>query len=87
MHLSHTTPPHRPQATRPLAVFFFLRRHTRCDARYGQCTGLRALRHPHMARHSRVPAFFAPHRPFAAQVRAQHARIHTFYLKFLQGHT
>ena len=49
--------------------------------------GLLALRQPHMARHTRVPSFFGPRKSFAARVRALYVRIHTFYLKFLQGHT
>ena len=72
MHLSHTPRTHRPQAKRPRAVFLF-----------GGC----ALRHPHIARHTRVPSFFGPRRHFAASVRALFVRITTFYLKFLQGHT
>ena len=86
MHLSHTTP-HRLQALRRLAVFFCPLRPTLGDARYGQRGGLLALRQPHVARHSRVPSHFGPHKRFAARVHALHVRIHTFYLKFLQGHT
>jgi hypothetical protein len=72
MHLSHEPGTHRLQAARPQAVFHF---------------GAGALRHPHIARHTRVPSFFGPRRRFAARVRALFVRIHTFYLKFLQGHT
>ncbi|AOV02246.1 MULTISPECIES: hypothetical protein [Delftia] len=72
MHLSHEHSRHRLQAKRPQAVFPL-----------GGC----ALRHPHIARHTRVPSFFGPRRHFAARVRALFVRIHTFYLKFLQGHT
>ncbi len=72
MHLSHTTTTHRLPAMRPQAVFAF---------------GGHALRQPHIARHWRVPSFFGPRKRFAARVRALHVRIHTFYLKFLQGHT
>ena len=87
MHLSHTTT-HRLQALRRLAVFFCPLRPCLGDARYGQCGGLLALRQPHVARHSRVPsAHFGPRKRIAARVRALHVRIHTFYLKFLQGHT
>jgi len=89
MHLSQTPSTHRLQVLRQLAVFFCPRRPGvgRGDARYGQCGGLLALRQPHIARHWRVPSFFGPRKRFAAQVRALHVRIHTFYLKFLQGHT
>ena len=72
---------------RQLAVFFCPLRPTVGDARYGHGGGLLALRQPHMARHSRVPSFFGPRKCFAARVRALYVRIHTFYLKFLQGHT
>ena len=72
MQLSHTPHTHRLQAERPQTVSAF-----------GGC----ALRHPHIARHTRVPSCFGPRRPFAARVRALFVRIHTFYLKFLQGHT
>jgi len=63
---------HRLQAPRPQAVGGW---------------GGAALRHPRIARHSRVPAVFGPRRRFAAQVRALWVRIHTLTLKFLQGHT
>lgn len=89
MHLS-LTPPHRLQALRQLAVFFCPRRpslNSVGDARYGHCGGALALRQPHIARHSRVPSVFGPRKRFAARVRALYVRIHTFYLKFLQGHT
>lgn len=72
MHPSHTTTTHRLQAGRPQAVFAF---------------GAHALRQPHIARHWRVPSAFGPRKRFAARVRALYVRIHTFYLKFLQGHT
>ncbi|MEQ6437610.1 hypothetical protein V8Z74_21675 [Comamonas sp. w2-DMI] len=72
MHTSHTTTTHRLQAARPQAVFAF---------------GAHALRQPHIARHWRVPSAFGPRKRFAARVRALYVRIHTFYLKFLQGHT
>lgn len=65
-------PTHRLQATCPQAVF--------CLA---GCT----LRHPRIARHSRVPAAYGPRRRFAACMQALQARIHTLTLKFLQGHT
>jgi len=71
MHLSHTHS-HRLPAARPQAVLHF---------------GGRALRHALIARHTRVPSFFGPRRRFAAGMRALFVRIHTFYLKFLQGHT
>ena len=87
MHLSHITSPDRQRALRQLAVFFCPLRPSMGDVRYGQCGGLLALRQPHMARHSRVPSFFGPRKCFAARVRALYVRIHTFYLKFLQGHT
>ena len=86
MHLCQATS-HRLQALRRLAVFFCPRRPSLGDARYGQCGGALALRQPHIARHSRVPSVYGPRKRFAAQVRAIHVRIHTFYLKFLQGHT
>ena len=87
MHLSHITSPHRQRALRQLAVFFCPLRPAMGDARYGHRGGLLALRQPHMARHSRVPSFFGPRKRFAARVCALYVRIHTFYLKFLQGHT
>ncbi|MDR2326274.1 MAG: hypothetical protein LBE51_12850 [Acidovorax sp.] len=90
MHLSPSTSPHRQQALRRLAVFLCPRRpslNSVGDARYGRCGGLLALRQPHMARHSRVPSFFGPRKRFAAQVCALYVRIHSFYLKLLQGHT
>lgn len=87
MQLSHITSPHRQQVLRQLAVFFCSRRPDLGDARYGHCGGQRALRQPHIARHTRVPSHFGPRKPFAAHVRALYVRIHTFYLKFLQGHT
>ena len=89
MHLSPTTP-HRLQALRRLAVFFWPRRphlDVLGDVRYGHCGGALALRQPHIARHSRVPSVYGPRKRFAARVRALYVRIHTFYLKFLQGHT
>ena len=86
MHPSPGTP-HRLQALRQLAVFFCPRRPSLGDARYGQCGGAQALRQPHIARHSRVPSVYGPRKRFAARVRALYVRIHTFYLKFLQGHT
>ena len=64
---------HTTTTHRPQAVFAFF--------------GAHALRQPHIARHWRVPSFFGPRRRFAARVRALYVRIHTFYLKFLQGHT
>ncbi|WP_027016721.1 hypothetical protein [Comamonas composti] len=72
MHLSPGTFKHRLQAARPQAVFAF---------------GAHALRHPRIARHTRVPSVYGPRRRFAARVQALYVRIHTFYLKFLQGHT
>ena len=87
MHLSHITSPDRQRALRQLAVFLCPLRPALGEARYGQCGGQRALRQPHMARHTRVPSYFGPRKPFAARVRALYVRIHTFYLKFLQGHT
>lgn len=72
MHLSHATSPHRLPAARPQAVLAF---------------GVHALRQPRIARHWRVPSVFGPRRRFAARVRALYVRIHTFYLKLLQGHT
>ncbi|MDI9854212.1 hypothetical protein [Comamonas sp. 17RB] len=86
MHSSPGTP-HRLQALRRLAVFFWPLRPSLGDARYGQCGGAQALRQPHIARHSRVPSVYGPRKRFAARVRALYVRIHTFYLKFLQGHT
>ncbi|MDH1703792.1 hypothetical protein [Comamonas terrigena] len=86
MHPSPGTP-HRLQALRRLAVFFCPLRPSLGDARYGQCGGAQALRQPHIARHSRVPSVYGPRKRFAARVRALYVRIHTFYLKFLQGHT
>lgn len=87
MHLSHITSPNRQRALRQLAVFFCPLRPSVGDARYGQCGGAQALRQPHIARHSRVPSVYGPRKRFAAHVRALYVRIHTFYLKFLQGHT
>jgi hypothetical protein len=72
MHPSHATTTRRLQAARPQAACAF---------------GAHALRQPHIARHWRVPCAFGPRRQFAARVRALYVRIHTFYLKFLQGHT
>jgi hypothetical protein len=86
MHLSHITSPHRQRALRQLAVFLFPLRPAQGDARYGQRGGLLALRQPHMARHTRVPSSSARANPLP-RVRALYVRIHTFYLKFLQGHT
>lgn len=86
MHPSPSTP-HRLQALRRLAVFFWPLRPSLGDARYGHCGGAQALRQPHIARHSRVPSVYGPRKRFAARVRALYVRIHTFYLKFLQGHT
>ena len=71
MPTSHT-PTHRLQAARPQAVFCLT-----------GCT----LRHPRIARHTRVPAAYGPRRRFAACMQALHVRIHTLTLKFLQGHT
>ncbi|RGE46185.1 hypothetical protein DZC30_05330 [Comamonas testosteroni] len=87
MHLSHITSPNRQRALRQLAVFFCPLRPSMGDVRYGQRGGLLALRQPHIARHSRVPSVYGPRKRFAAHVRALYVRIHTFYLKFLQGHT
>ena len=70
MHLSHTIP-HRLPALRPQTVF---------------CFGAGAVRHPHIARHTRVPSIFGPRKRFAARVCALFVRMHTFYMKFLQGH-
>lgn len=87
MHTGAIHLPHRLQAPRPQAVFFLRCRPLLGDVRFGQCTGLRALRHPHIARHTRVPSVFGPRKRFAARVRALYVRIHTLTLKFLQGHT
>ena len=76
MHLGHFLSKQRLLVPRPQALFAF-----------GVGFGLLALRQPHVARHSRVPSFFGPRKQFAAKVRALYVRIHTFYLKFLQGHT
>ncbi|MEG0053447.1 MAG: hypothetical protein RR473_00265 [Comamonas sp.] len=84
MHLSHTPFRHRLLVPHPQAVFAFVRRLAHGPS-HG--FGASALHHPHIARHTRVPSFFGPRRPFAARVRALYVRIHTFYLKFLQGHT
>lgn len=66
------TPTHCLQARRPQAVLGL-----------AGCT----LRHPRIARHSRVPAAYGPRRHLAACLRALQVRIHTLTLKFLQGHT
>ena len=76
MQLSPNHNTHRLQARRLQAVFAL-----------GRSFGAGALRHPHIARHTRVPAVYGPRRRFAARVRALHVRIHTFCLKFLQGYT
>ena len=83
MHLSHTPFRHRLLVPHPQAVFAFVRRRQGAPHGFGAST----LRHPRIACHSRVPSVYGPRKRFAARVRAIYVRIHTFYLKFLQGHT
>ena len=84
MHLSHTPFKHRLLVPHPQAVFAFVHR---AASGFRHNFGASALRQPHVARHWSVPCCYGPRRRFAARVRALYVRIHTFYLKFLQGHT
>lgn len=84
MHLSHTPFKHRLLVPHPQAVFAFVRS---ASSEFRHSFGASALRQPHASRHARTPSCYGPLKRFAARVRSLYVRIHTFYLKFLQGHT
>jgi len=56
----------------------------RIERLQGDRRKLTRLRH---IRASRIPGHYGPREHLTLAVRALHVRIHTFTLKFLQGHT